>query len=567
MKINSLKAAAHAAYPLSDTAALATMPESLKFYESFLGDCNGFRPNRFQDRVHTSLAHSVRGAAATWYAALTAGSACTTNTLLKDAAPMMGDITDAVRAQLPGVIHMGADDSQQSAETLVQLNNLPLVITASDDPQTSYDMSMLTHLAAMEGEMTAVHLYPAGDEEMEVNVINDEDLDQLWNFENHVAFHDSAIALNAEEVYPSGDVMDILWYMADRIEDVTGHYVPFVTLEGDNDAENIIFAPGYIPAEERSRLLNAVSEAGPAAVITLNILSPFPAEEIDELIPKTAKNYFVFEASPEGQLTQTLADAMEEEVNWLEWISGAEYEFYIDEDGSVEHFAIMQEEPDKAITPAQVMLAFNEIMGERLVLSDEGLEGEAAMERLYGCNLGIRHARAVINNFSNKMKAELPEEDQKVIDDYLSVRMSNDIDECMPKIEALREMTRKHEAEEGLAGECCREIISMEDRMPKRCMWATVRLKTALNSGLGTLLQTIPEPEDFRYLIMVDAGQEAEAGRLETLAKAAGKVSIFYTGNTDSYEVLEEKIQDADLVSGPAIVFYYTVKGCCCCQG
>ncbi len=321
--IDGNTAASIAAYQLSEVALIYPITPSSTMAEQVDEFSANGKTNIFGERVTVRELQSEAGAAGALHGASVAGSLAVTFTASQGLLLMIPNLYKMAGEGLPIVLHVAARTVATHAlnifsehSDIYAVRQTGALMFASSTVQECYDMAVIAHLAALECSLPVVHFFDGfrtSHETKQIEVLTDEEVKTLFNFEKLAEFRNRAI--NSQHPYCSGTAQNPDIYFQNReacntlyinapqiIEDIfdrfyklTGRRYSFYNLRGNLKAKKAV-----ISMCSASQTMSNVCEKEKALSIDVKVYRPFVESKFIDCLPKSVKTIAVLDKTKEA---------------------------------------------------------------------------------------------------------------------------------------------------------------------------------------------------------------------------------------------------------------------------
>ena len=327
MTMDGNTAAAHASYAFTEVAGIYPItPSSPMAEHTDTWAANG-RKNIFGQPVRVVEMQSEAGAAGVVHGSILSGALTTTYTASQGLLLKIPNMYKIAGEQMPAVIHVSARTVSTHALSIfgdhsdvMACRQTGFGMIAATSPQEVMDLTAVTHLAAIKGNMPFLHFFDGFRTSHEMQKIETWDYDELAkmidrdalakfrsraNLPTHPVLRGSAqngdTFFQAREacntVYDS--LADIVEHCMNQVNAAAGtDYKPF-NYYGAPDAEYVLVAMGSVldTIEEVVDYLNANGEK--VGLIKVRLYRPFSVKHLLAVLPKSVKRIGVLDRTKE----------------------------------------------------------------------------------------------------------------------------------------------------------------------------------------------------------------------------------------------------------------------------
>jgi pyruvate-ferredoxin/flavodoxin oxidoreductase len=325
--IDGNTAAAYVAYAMSDAAAIYPITPSSPMGE--LCDewaANGLK-NIFGQTMVVRQLQSEAGAAAAVHGSLAAGALTTTFTASQGLLLMIPNMYKIAGEVLPCVFHVTARSVAGHAlsifgdhQDVMAVRQTGFASLASASVQEVMDLSLVAHLAAIEGSLPFVHFFDGfrtSHEIQKVEMIDYADMARLANWDAIAAFR--ARGVNPErpelrgtaqnpDVYFQGieaanpyylKLAGIVSQCMQKVSGLTGRRYHLFDYVGDSRAEHVIISMGSSCETIEEVVNHRVKQGDKIGLVKVRLYRPFSAQDLLSALPKTVKRIAVLDRTKE----------------------------------------------------------------------------------------------------------------------------------------------------------------------------------------------------------------------------------------------------------------------------
>ena len=348
-------AAAHVAYAMSETAAIYPITPSSTMGEIADEWAAQGRQNIFGQKVKIRQLQSEAGAAGSVHGSLAGGALTTTFTASQGLLLMIPNMYKIAGELLPCVFHVSARAIAAHAlsifgdhQDVMASRQTGFAMLAAASVQEVMDLSLVAHLASIEGSMPFISFFDGfrtSHEIQKIEVIDYDDMKPLVNMKKVQAFR--ARSMNPEhpeirgtaqnpDIYFQGREASNSYY--DKIPGIVEEYMNKVTTltgraykpfdyVGAPDAKNIIVAMGS-SCEAIEEVVNKLTGDGKkVGLIKVRLYRPFSAKHFLSILPTTAKTLTVLDRTKEpgalgDPLYQDIRTVLSEQGSTLNVLAG-----------------------------------------------------------------------------------------------------------------------------------------------------------------------------------------------------------------------------------------------------
>lgn len=317
LTLSGMQAASYAAYALSDAATIFPITPASHMSEQIEAWSVQGKRNLFGQAVQVKEMQSEKGAAGALHGCLSGGALASTFTASQGLMLMIPNIYKISGELLPGVFHVTCRSLAAHAlsifgdhQDLMGIRAAGAAMLGSSSVQECMDLSLVAHLSAIDGSLPFVHFFDGfrtSDEISTIEMISQEDMGKLLNWENVKKFRDRAMdslhpmirgtAQNSDIYFQNREapnrfydaLPDIVQTNMDKVAKLTGRSYRLFDYVGADDAEYVIVTMGSScdVVDETVRYLCSKGEK--VGVIKVRLYRPFAADRFIVSIPKSAK--------------------------------------------------------------------------------------------------------------------------------------------------------------------------------------------------------------------------------------------------------------------------------------
>ncbi len=333
--IDGNTAATHIAYALSDVAALYPITPSSSMGEVADEWASQGRKNIFDQTVLIRELQSEAGAAGAVHGSLAAGALTSTFTASQGLLLMIPNIYKLAGELLPGVLHVSARAIATHALSIfgdhsdvMACRQIGAGLMAGASVQEVMDLSLVSHLSAIEGSLPFINFFDGfrtSHEVQKIELIDYADIASLVNYEAIDEFRARAMNpehphlrgsnqnpdiffQNREAVNPFYDQLpDIVKSNMEKVSQLTGRSYKLFDYVGHPEASRVIVAMGSSceTIEEVVNHLNKQNEK--VGLVKVRLYRPFVPEAFLRVLPVTTERLAVLDRTKEpGALGEPL---------------------------------------------------------------------------------------------------------------------------------------------------------------------------------------------------------------------------------------------------------------------
>lgn len=326
--LDGCTAAAHVAFAMSDVATIYPITPIASMGETAQKWGLAGRRNLMGQALEVREMESELGAAGAVHGAAAAGALATTFTASQGLMLMIPNMFKIAGELLPVVFHVGCRTVASHAlsifgdhQDVMSCRTTGFAMLASASVQETMDLSVVAHLAAIEGSVPVLHFFDGWrtSSEMDtIDVIDYEEIRPLVNWNKVEAFRCSAMNPEHPQLRGSAQNPDVFfqnreaanpYYDAfpgvvqqamDKVSALTGRTYHLVDYTGAPDADRVIVAMGSA-ADVVSETVDYLNrEKGfKTGVVKVRLYRPFPVEAFRKVLPDTVKTIAVLDRTKE----------------------------------------------------------------------------------------------------------------------------------------------------------------------------------------------------------------------------------------------------------------------------
>jgi pyruvate-ferredoxin/flavodoxin oxidoreductase len=320
-------AAAYIAYALSDNAAIYPItPSSVMAEEAEEWAAKGVK-NIFGQTVQVRQLQSEAGAAGAVHGSLAAGALTSTFTASQGLLLMIPNMYKISGELLPGVFHVSARALATSSlsifgdhQDVMAARQTGFALLASSSVQEVMDLSLVAHLAALEGSLPFLHFFDGfrtSHEVQKIEIIDYEDIAKIVDREKIAAFRDRAMhpehpsirgtAQNPDIYFQTREAVngyydalpDIVLQQMRKVGALTGRRYNLFDYVGHPEADRVIIAMGS-GCEAIGETVDYLNNRGErVGLVKVRLYRPFSAEHLLRAVPSTARSLAVLDRTKE----------------------------------------------------------------------------------------------------------------------------------------------------------------------------------------------------------------------------------------------------------------------------
>jgi len=320
-------AAAHVAYAMSETAAIYPITPSSPMGEIAEEWAAQGRKNIFGQTVQIRQLQSEAGAAGAVHGSLAGGALTTTFTASQGLLLMIPNMYKISGELLPGVFHVSARAVAGHAlsifgdhQDVMATRQTGFAMLVSNSVQEVMDLSLVSHLAAVEASVPFMSIFDGfrtSHEVQKIAVIDYDDMKPLLNMKKVAEFRQKAMnfehpnirgTAQNPDIYFQGReaanayydaIPDIVSDYMQRVGKITGRRYKLFDYIGHPKADRIIIAMGSAceTIEETVNYLNASGKK--VGLVKIRLYRPFSVKHLLRVIPKTVKKIAVLDRTKE----------------------------------------------------------------------------------------------------------------------------------------------------------------------------------------------------------------------------------------------------------------------------
>ncbi len=325
--IDGNTAAVHVAYALSDTAAIYPITPSTSMGEVADEWSAQGRKNIFGQTLNVKQMQSEAGAAGAVHGALAAGSLTTTFTASQGLLLMIPNMYKISGELLPAVFHVSARAVAGHALSIfgdhsdvMAIRPAGFCLLASGSVQEVMDLSLVAHLAAIEGSLPFLHFFDGFRTSSEIQKIEMISYEDMAGLVNHDAIDDfRSRAMNPEHPHIRGtaqnpdiffqnreaanpfysDIVPIVEEYMEKVGDLTGRRYNLFDYVGHPEAERVIVAMGS-GTETIEEVINYLNKQGERlGLVKVRLYRPFSIAHFMAALPASVAHITVLDRTKE----------------------------------------------------------------------------------------------------------------------------------------------------------------------------------------------------------------------------------------------------------------------------
>ena len=333
--IDGNTAATHVAYALSDVAALYPITPSSSMGEVADEWASQGRKNIFGQKVLIRELQSEAGAAGAVHGSLAAGALTSTFTASQGLLLMIPNIYKMAGELLPGVLHVSARSIATHALSIfgdhsdvMACRQTGAALLASASVQEVMDLSLVSHLSALDGSLPFINFFDGfrtSHEVQKIELIDYEDIKSLVNYDAINEFR--ARAMNPDHPHLRGtnqnpdiffqnreaanpyyeQLPNIVKRNMEKVSRLTGRSYKLFDYVGHPEAKRVIVAMGSSceTIEEVVNHLNKQNEK--VGLVKVRLYRPFVPESFFRVLPASTERLTVLDRTKEpGTLGEPL---------------------------------------------------------------------------------------------------------------------------------------------------------------------------------------------------------------------------------------------------------------------
>ncbi len=333
--MSGMTAAAYAAYALSDTSIIFPITPASHMAETVEAWSAAGKLNLFGQQVEVQEMQSEKGVAGTVHGCLAGGALTSTFTASQGLMLMIPNMYKIAGELLPAVFHVTCRSLAAHAlsifgdhQDLMAVRQTGFAMLGSASVQECMDLSLVAHLAAIEGSLPFVHFFDGfrtSDEIDTIEPIEIEEMRPLVNWDKIQEFRDRCLdplhphirgtAQNPDVYFQNREAANayydalpaIVQEKMDQVAKLTGRSYHLFDYEGAPDAESVIVTMGSScdVVEETVKYLNG--QGAKLGVVKVRLYRPFSAADFLAALPASVKRLCALDRSKEpGSLGEAL---------------------------------------------------------------------------------------------------------------------------------------------------------------------------------------------------------------------------------------------------------------------
>ena len=305
-------------YPITPASPMASLTDKWS---------SSGKLNLFNDTVKVVEMQSEAGAAAVTHGALQGGSLGTTFTASQGLLLMIPTMYKMAGEMLPGVIHVAARSLATHAlsifgdhQDIYATRSTGFCMLASSSVEDAYYMAIVSHLSAIEGSLPFLHFFDGFRTSHELNkveLLDDEDVLELVNYEKIKEFKDRALNIGKEITRGTSETGDVYFQNTeirnkyyDNMADIVNsnmerinkkaltNYKPF-NYYGANDATHVIVAMGSVCSTIKTVVDYLNKNGKKVGLIEVHLYRPFSVKYLLNVLPQSVKVVGVLDRTKE----------------------------------------------------------------------------------------------------------------------------------------------------------------------------------------------------------------------------------------------------------------------------
>ena len=333
--MDGMTAAAQAAYALSDAAVIFPITPASHMAETVEAWSVAGRRNLFGQTVDVKEMQSEKGVAGCVHGCLAGGALTSSFTASQGLLLMIPNLYKVSGELLPGVFHVTCRSLSAHALSIfgdhqdvmaVRQTGVPILFSAS--VQECMDLSLVAHLAAIDGSLPMIHAFDGfrtSDEIETIEVIEQEAMAGLVDWDKVRAFRGRSMEperpmvrgtaqngdvyfQNREAPNPYHDAMpSVVQAAMDRVARLTGRPYHLFDYVGAPDAERVIVSMGSSTDVVEEVVRHLVARGERVGCVKIRLYRPFSAKDLVAAIPESATRVAALDRTKEpGSLGEPL---------------------------------------------------------------------------------------------------------------------------------------------------------------------------------------------------------------------------------------------------------------------